>query len=66
MPQLSKGGKYVFGWSRILPPHTREIYNVKPGDDLLSIRSSNIAIGLAIKGPIIEEARKHPEIKVFE
>ena len=41
-------------------------YGVKSGDYLLSIRGSNIGLGLAVRGPIIEEAKKHPEIPVFE
>jgi bifunctional DNA-binding transcriptional regulator/antitoxin component of YhaV-PrlF toxin-antitoxin module len=42
-----------------------EGFGVKTGDRLLSIRSSDIAIGMAVKGPLIERAEKHPEIKDF-
>jgi hypothetical protein len=50
----------------ILPQYTQKAYNIKPGDYLLSIRGSDIALGFAVKGIIIEEAKKHPEIDVFK
>jgi hypothetical protein len=49
-----------------LSPQALEAYQVRPGDRLLSIRSSDIAIGMAAKGPLIELAKKHPEIEVFD
>ena len=49
----------------ILPGHTRVAYEIKPGDQLLVIRGSNVGFTMAAKGPIIEEARLHPEIPVF-
>lgn len=39
---------------------TKEIlssYNLKPGDKLLSIRSSNIAFMMGVKGPLLEAAK---------
>jgi bifunctional DNA-binding transcriptional regulator/antitoxin component of YhaV-PrlF toxin-antitoxin module len=60
-------------WARIhdnglivIPPHTLETYGVKPRHRLLSIRGSNIAFALVARGPIVETAKRHPEIKVFE
>ena len=50
----------------VLPPHTRQKFEVKSGDNLLVIRGSNIAFVMAIRGPIIEKAKSHPEIKVCE
>jgi hypothetical protein len=50
----------------VLHEGTMKAFGIKPGDNLLSIRSSNIAIGMIVKGPIIEVAKRHPEIKVFE
>jgi len=50
----------------VIPPHTLETYGVKPGDRLLSTRGSSIAFVLVVKGPILETARRHPEIRVFE
>jgi len=49
----------------LLPPPILEAYGVKPRDRLLVIRGSSMGIGLAAKGPLVEEARKHPEIVVF-
>jgi hypothetical protein len=36
-----------------------ELFGVRPGDKLLSIRGSNIAFVLAVKGPIIEAANRY-------
>jgi bifunctional DNA-binding transcriptional regulator/antitoxin component of YhaV-PrlF toxin-antitoxin module len=49
-----------------LPPHTLEVYGVMPGDYLLAVRGSYIGIGMVVRGRLIEEARKHPEIAVFK
>jgi bifunctional DNA-binding transcriptional regulator/antitoxin component of YhaV-PrlF toxin-antitoxin module len=50
----------------VVPPGTLERYNVRTGDELLVIRGSGLAIGFAVRGRIVEEARKHPELEVFE
>lgn len=50
----------------VLPEHALSTFTIKPGDCLLSIRGSNLAFVLGVKGPIIEAARKHPEIMLFE
>ena len=50
----------------VVPLRTLEIYGVKPKDRLLSIRGSNIAFVLVVRGPIVEKARMHPEIQIFE
>lgn len=42
-----------------LPPKTAICYNIKENDKLLSIRGSNIAFVLAVKGPIIEKANDY-------
>ncbi len=39
-----------------LPEYTMNAYNIKPQDKLLSIRGSDIAFVLAVKGPLIEAA----------
>ena len=56
----------LYSWSKIHPggilrlsPHTMELFGVRPGDKLLSIRGSNIAFVLAVKGPIIEAANRY-------
>jgi hypothetical protein len=49
-----------------LPSRTLEVYGVMPGDYLLAIRGSYIGIGMAVRGPLVEEARNHPEIAAFK
>ena len=56
----------LYSWSKIHPegilrlfPHTMKLFSVKPGDKPLSIRGSNIAFVLAVKGPIIEAANRY-------
>jgi hypothetical protein len=44
-----------------LPPEVE----VKPGDRLLVVRGSGMALGFLQRGRIYEEALKHPEIEVF-
>jgi hypothetical protein len=126
MPQLAKGGKWVFGWVVVgkrrtiaLPPQVYREYGfqegdeviflrgskrsggfsvghvekipplfekrilarghvgrqgrvtlppetgVRPGDRLLAVRGSGLALGLSAQGPIYELALKHPELEVF-
>ena len=132
MPQLVKGGKWVFGWAVVgpdgsvrLPPEAWREYGfetggtaifvrgsrrsggfgvsrpalwdtslgrfgadtrglgrgqfgederlalppqvgVQPGQRLLVVRGSGYALGFVTRGPIYEEALRHPEIEVFE
>jgi len=129
MPQLVKGGKWVFGWTVVgpagevrIPPEAYGEYGFKvgeqivflsgsrasggfglarrekltgsraplmrrsvgegvvgkggrvifpaecdlqPGERLLVGRGSGLALGFIPRGPIYEEALKHPEIEVF-
>jgi len=48
-----------------MPPDTLQAYGVAIGDDLLVIRGSGLALGSAVRGPIVEGDRKHPEIELF-
>ena len=48
----------------ILPTETLHIYGVRPGDKILAVRGSYAGLSLLVKGPIIEEAEKHPEIEI--
>lgn len=128
MPQLEKGGKWVFGWTivgldkNILIPvpafqeygfhqddpvvftlgsrrssgfgighkekvassfiHSRIIgegligkemhiflpqsIDINPGEQLLVVRGSNLALGFLLRGPIVDEARLHPELEVYK
>ena len=63
----------LYGWAKlhdhgliVLPQYTLTMFDIKPGDCLLSIRGSNLAFVLGVKGPIVEKAREQPEIEVFE
>jgi hypothetical protein len=38
---------------------------VQPGDRLLAVRGSGRALGLVARGPIYEEALKHPQLTCF-
>ncbi len=49
-----------------VPPETLQHYGVQIGDKLLVIRGSDLAVGFAVRGPIVEEAKKHPDLAVFE
>jgi bifunctional DNA-binding transcriptional regulator/antitoxin component of YhaV-PrlF toxin-antitoxin module len=66
-----KGRQYCWATVRenrriTLPSRTMSAYEISPRDFLLSIRGSNIAFVLALKGPIVEKAKQHPEIAVFD
>jgi hypothetical protein len=127
MPQLVKGGKWVFGWCIVgqdveirIPPEAHTEYGfqagetviitpgsrcsggfgigkaeklansplqlrstgqvtigadgqvvlpveagVQPNERLLVVRGSGLALGFVRRGPIFEEALKHPEIETF-
>lgn len=53
------------GGLRLLPP-VLEAYGVKPEGRLLAARGSYMGIGMLVKGPIVNEAVRHPEIPVFQ
>jgi hypothetical protein len=44
-----------------VPPAVR----MRPGDRLLVVRGSGRALGFVARGPIYDEALKHPELEVF-
>ena len=50
----------------VIPQGILNRNGVKIGNKLLVIRGSGLAIGFAVRGPIIEEAKKHPELEVYE
>ena len=49
-----------------LPYETLREYEVVPGDRLLTVRGSGLALGFALMGPLVDEAVTHAEIEVFE
>ena len=52
--------------SIILPERALKAFEINKNNMLLSGRGSYLAIAFIAKGPILEEAKKHPEIKIFE
>jgi bifunctional DNA-binding transcriptional regulator/antitoxin component of YhaV-PrlF toxin-antitoxin module len=48
------------------PPETLEKYGIAVGDKLLVIRGSGLAVGFAVRGPIVDEAGRHDELEMFE
>jgi hypothetical protein len=40
-------------------------YGIELGDKLLVIRGSGRALGFTVRGPIVEEAKKHSDLKIF-
>jgi hypothetical protein len=68
---LSKGSR-TYCWIRLssegrftVPPDTLRVYGIEPGQKVLVARGSGLALGFPSRGPIIEEAKKHPELEVF-
>ncbi|MBN2344788.1 MAG: AbrB/MazE/SpoVT family DNA-binding domain-containing protein [Candidatus Aminicenantes bacterium] len=61
----------AFAWALLsdgvvtVPPLTLARYGVRPGDNLLVVRGSGLAPSFIVKGPIVEEARRHPELETF-
>jgi bifunctional DNA-binding transcriptional regulator/antitoxin component of YhaV-PrlF toxin-antitoxin module len=49
-----------------VPVSTLKKYGITPGDRLLSVRGSCLALGFIVKGPIIDEAKKHSNIESYE
>ncbi|WP_058304119.1 hypothetical protein [Gorillibacterium timonense] len=49
-----------------LPDQAKEAFGIHPDSRLLSIRSSNVAFVNIFEGPIVERARQHSELPVFE
>ncbi|MFX1302406.1 MAG: hypothetical protein ACFFBV_11135 [Promethearchaeota archaeon] len=52
--------------SIILLESTLKAFGINKNDNLLAGRGSQFAIGFIAKGPIFKEAKKHPEIEIFE
>lgn len=52
--------------SFMLRLETLNEYGIQVLDKLLIIQGSGLALGFALRGPIVEEARKHEELSIFE
>jgi bifunctional DNA-binding transcriptional regulator/antitoxin component of YhaV-PrlF toxin-antitoxin module len=76
--QLSNGepisyNNRFFCWTEILnegkislPHETLNVFGIRPGDKVLSVRGSGLGVGILVRGPIVKEAEKHPELQVFK
>jgi hypothetical protein len=49
----------------VLPSKTLQEYGINHGDRLLSVRGSSLALAFCVKGPLIDEAKKHPNLAVL-
>jgi bifunctional DNA-binding transcriptional regulator/antitoxin component of YhaV-PrlF toxin-antitoxin module len=63
----------AFCWAAIgegnyltLPGMTLREYGIMPGDRLLTVRASRLALGFALRGPIVDEAAALRDLEVFE
>jgi len=79
MPQLVKGGKYVYGWSLVhpdgsirIPPEAREEYQFSSGEKLIVMSGSKTSRGFALTNhyhlqdtPLESMIEKIPEIWQF-
>jgi hypothetical protein len=59
---LRELGRSRFSDERVVVP--LEV-DVKPGGRLLTVRGSRYGLGFIARGPVYEEALKHPELEVF-
>ena len=80
MPQLVKGGKYIFGWSHVsdcgricIPEEARIEYKFQFNDNIIIINGSRTSKGFAItkpdlikKCPIYNRLSKHKELIQFQ
>jgi hypothetical protein len=61
----------VYCWTTVdnksikIPISTLQLYGIGKGDSLLTVRGSNLALGFIVRGPIVEEAIKHPELEIY-
>ena len=62
----------LFCWTTIqnngyikVPPDTLSRYGISTGNLLAVVRGSHLSIGFIVKGPIMEECLRHPELQVF-
>jgi hypothetical protein len=60
MRALARG--CIAGSGRVMAPAA---VGVQPGDRLLAVRGSGRALGFVARGPIYQEALKHPELACF-
>ena len=52
--------------SIVVPLETLKKYGVNIGDLLLSVRGSRLGLGFCVKGPLIDEAKRHSGLILFK
>jgi len=61
-----------YGWVTLhagcvsFTPPMLERFGVQTGDRLLVVRGSGLALGSAVRGALVQEAARHPELEVFD
>lgn len=50
----------------VVPLESLKKYGVKTGDLLLSVRGSRLGLGFCVKGPLTDEAKRHPTLILFK
>ncbi len=80
MPQLEKGGKYVFGWSVVrangrvcISEETCQEYHIQPGDNVILFSGSRTTGGFCVATkPLLEQSAlvnilvDRPELATYE
>ena len=80
MPRLVKGGKYVFGWSRVerngtvaIPPEALDEYRMNESENLILMPGSRTSGGFGlsrseslIKNPLGEVLKARPGLREYE
>ncbi|RPH57747.1 MAG: hypothetical protein EHM81_11150 [Chloroflexi bacterium] len=61
LPRKLAQGKVTAAGTISLPPEAA----IQPGERLLAYRGSGLALGFLQRGPIHEEALRHPELEIF-
>lgn len=79
MPQIGKGAKWVFGWSRvcngrvILPPQACQEYGLHPGQNVILLSGSRTSGGFGVStsallagSPLSRVLDRHPRLARYE
>lgn len=68
---VSKGSR-TYCWIKLdpndrfsVPRDTLRACGIEPGQKALVTKGSGLALGFLARGPIVEEAKKHPELETF-
>lgn len=72
MPQLSKGGKWIFGWvvvgqhrEIVIPPEAYEEYGFKPGEEIVFLHGSRTSGGFGLGRNEVLQHKEHIWKRIF-